>query len=257
MTEINYKTGQFVWREIMTPDTDASLRFYGELFGWKHEAQKMDDGNAYNMLKAGEIPVGGCMKLPMPNVPPHWIMSVSVTDVDATAAKAKAAGGQVYAGPLDAGGHGRYAVIGDPQGAVFSLWRSNMGDGPARPADARPGVGEFCWEQLNTSDPKAAGVFYSNVLGWSETPFGGGGGMDVFKHGDAQVASRMQTPPGVPAHWLTYVVVESLTAANARASKLGGKVMVEKIEIPTVGAISVITDNVGATLGLFENPKAS
>lgn len=256
MSDIHYRTGQFVWREIMTPDTASTLRFYGELFGWKHDVQTMPDGVEYNMLKAGEIPVGGCMKLAMAGVPPHWIMSVSTADVDATANAAKQAGGQLHVPPMDAGGHGRYAVIADPQGAVLSLWHSNAGDGPARPADHRPGLGEFCWEQLNTSDPKAAGAFYAKVLGWTEVPFAGGGGMDVFKSGEAQVASRMQTPPGVPAHWLTYVVVDSLAAANARATKNGGKVMVEKIEIPTVGAISVITDNVGATLGLFEAPKS-
>lgn len=256
MTDTPYRHGQFVWRELMTPDTSASLRFYGEVLGWKSDAVKMPDGTEYNMLKAGETPVGGCMKLDMPNVPPHWIMSVSVADVDATAATAKQAGGVVHVAPMDAGGMGRYAVIADPQGAVLSLWRSNGGDGPPRAADTRPGVGEFCWEQLNTNDPKAAGSFYAKVLGWSETPFGGGGGMDVFKAGEAQVASRMQTPPGVPAHWLTYVVVDALQAANARVTKNGGKVMVEKIEIPTVGSISVIQDNVGATLGLFEMPKS-
>lgn len=120
---------------------------------------------------------------------------------------------------------------------MFSVWRSNTGDGE-RAADHRPGLGEFCWEQLNTNDPAAAREFYGKVLGWNETAFGGGGGMNV------------------PAHWLTYVVVDSLHSANARVTTNGGKVMVEKIEIPTVGSISVIQDNVGAVLGLFEMPQA-
>jgi uncharacterized protein len=255
MTDPVYRTGHFVWREIMTTDTAASLRFYGELFGWKSDHSTMPDGMEYDMLTANGKPVGGCMKLPMAGVPAHWMMSVSVADIDATAAAATTAGGTLHVPPMDAGGMGRFAIIGDPQGASFSIWHSAKGDGE-RVADQRPGLGEFCWEQLNTSDPKAAGDFYRRVLGWSEAPFGGGGGMDVFKQGDAQVASRMQNPPGVPAHWLTYVVVDALSSANARVTKNGGKVMVEKIEIPTVGSISVIQDNVGATLGLFEMPKA-
>jgi predicted enzyme related to lactoylglutathione lyase len=155
---------------------------------------------------------------------------------------------------MDAGGMGRYALVADPQGAVFSIWRSNSGDGE-RAADYRPGLGEFCWEQLNTNDPKAAREFYGKVLGWEETAFAGGGGMNVFKVGDAQVASSMQTPPGVHAHWLTYVVVDTLVNANNRVTKNGGKVLMEKIEVPTIGSISVIQDNTGATLGLFEAPK--
>lgn len=252
-TDPVYRTGQFVWREIMTPDTDASLRFYGEVLGYTAAPNKMPDGTEYIMLMVGEKPVGGCMKLPMPEVPPHWALSVSVTDVDATAAAAKAAGGSVLAGPMDAGGFGRFAAIADPQGGTFNAWRSNMGDGE-RAADHRPGLGEFCWEQLNASDPRAAGAFYNKVLGWTETPFPGGGGMDVFKAGEAQVASRMQTPPGVPSHWLTYVVVDTLANANTRVLRQGGKVLVEKIDVPTVGSISVIQDNVGATLGLFQGP---
>ena len=99
-----YRHGQFVWREIMTPNVESTLRFYGELFGWKHETSKMPDGSSYTMFKVGEKPVGGCMQLPMPEIPPHWALYVSVDDVVATAAKAKKSGGQVLYGPEDAGG---------------------------------------------------------------------------------------------------------------------------------------------------------
>ena len=57
MTDPVYRTGHFVWRELMTSDTAASLRFYGEVLGWKSDAVKMPDGTEYNMLKAGETPV--------------------------------------------------------------------------------------------------------------------------------------------------------------------------------------------------------
>lgn len=254
MSNPTYRHGQFVWRELMSTDTDATLRFYGELFGWKHKTVQMPDGTDYHMLESNGVPVAGCMKLPAPNVPAHWVMSVSVADVDATANAAKNNGGHLHVPPMDAGGMGRYAMFADPQGAVLSVWRGNDGDGE-RAADHRPGLGEFCWEQLNTNDPSGAREFYAKVLGWTEEAFGGGGGMNVYKVGDKQVASSMQTPPGVPSHWLAYVVVDTLQSANDRVTKQGGKVMVEKIEIPTVGSISVIQDNVGAMLGLFEMPQ--
>ena len=130
-----------------------------------------------------------------------------------------------------------------------------MGDG-ARGENDRPGLGEFCWEQLNTPDPKAAHPFYNALFGWNDAPFGGGGGMDVWSRGKTQVASRMQAPPGVPPHWLTYVVVDALGAANNRVLKQGGKVLMDKIDIPTVGSISVVADNVGAVIGLFETPHS-
>ena len=250
-----YRPGQFVWREIMTPNVEDTLRFYGEVIGWKYETADLPDGSKYTMLKIGEKPVGGCMKLPMPNIPPHWALYVSVDDVDATAAKATTKGGKVLYGPENAGGFGRFASLADPQGAAISLWKSSMGDG-ARGENDRPGLGEFCWEQLNTSDPKAAHPFYNALFGWTDAPFGGGGGMNVWSAGKVQVASRMQAPPGVPPHWLTYVVVDSLGAANKRVTQHGGKVLMDKIDIPTVGSISVVQDNVGAAIGLFETPRS-
>jgi uncharacterized protein len=254
VTETIYRPGQFVWREMLTPDTAQSVRFYGEVIGWKTEVADMPAGGTYTMFKVDDRRVGGCMKLPMPGIPPHWSLYVSADDVDATAKLATTAGGNVVAGPMDAGGMGRFATLIDPQGAAISLWHGKAGDGARNPE--RASVGEFCWEQLNTSDPKAAATFYNTLFGWTDAPFGAGGGMNVFSAGDVQVASRMQAPPGSPSHWLTYVIVDGLSSANARVEKHGGKVMVAKIDIPTVGAISVIQDNVGAYLGLFENPKA-
>jgi predicted enzyme related to lactoylglutathione lyase len=155
--------------------------------------------------------------------------------------------------PMDAGGMGRYAGFMDPQGGVINAWRGNDGDGPA---PERPLPGMFCWEQLNTTAPADALEFYRKVFGWTNKPFGGGGDMKVFESGAAQVASVMQNPPGVPAHWLSYIIVDKLTSAYDRVRQQGGKVMVERIDIPTVGAIGVIQDNVGAVIGVFEAPAA-
>ncbi|MBK6917610.1 MAG: VOC family protein [Deltaproteobacteria bacterium] len=251
MNDIVHRPGQFVWREILTPNPDDSVRFYGEVLGWKTERAPMADGKTYTMFKLGEQPVGGCFELPAPGVPPHWALYVSTTDVEASVAKATAAGGKVIMGATDIEGFGRFATFSDPQGAVINVWSSPRGDGE-RAADAQPQTGEFCWEQLNSSDPKAAHAFYGQLFGWTESS--SGAGMEVWSAGNVQVASRMQTPPGVPSHWLTYVVVDALSAANARVEKQGGKVLMPKIDIPTVGSISVIQDNVGAMLGLFEIP---
>ena len=248
-----YRHGQFVWRELMTTDVEASLRFYSEVFGWKTETMKMPDGMDYTMAKAGDTPAGGIMKLPMPGVPAHWSSSVSVDDVDAVASRVTAAGGKVIVPPMDAGGMGRYAGFQDPQGAYFSLWNGADGDAPM---SERPGLGTFCWEQLNTTAPEEALEFYNKVFGWKNEPFGGGGDMKVFKADGTSTSSVMQAPPGAPAHWLTYVVVDKLTSAYERVKQQGGKVLVERIDVPTVGSIGVIQDNVGAVIGVFEAPAA-
>lgn len=77
--------------------------------------------------------------------------------------------------------------------------------------------------------------------------------MHLLKAGDAEVCTVMQAPPGVPAHWLTFVVVAKLSDARDRVKRLGGKVMVEEIPVPNFGALSIIQDELGAAIGLFES----
>jgi hypothetical protein len=245
------RNGQFVWRELMSTDVDASVRFYTEAFGWSVEPMKMPDGVDYRVMKVGETGVGGIMKHLVPGAPAFWSGVVAVDDVDAAASRAEAAGGKVTMPPVDLGTMGRYAGLMDPQGAMFYAWRGQDMD---LPVPGQPAVGTFCWEQLNTTAPAEALEFYARVLGWTNKPFGGGGDMKVLEAGAAQVASVMACPPGVPAHWLSYVVVDELTAAYDRVRQQGGKVVIERIDVPTVGAIGVIQDNVGAVIGVFEAP---
>lgn len=246
--------GRFVWRELHTPDVDAAKRFYAEVFGWTYKDGALSEADAfvYHEIKAADgSHVGGIMgQQPGEQAPPHWGGYVGVDDVDAAVARAKAAGGRVYVEPMDIPTVGRFAVVADPQGAVTSPFASE------KYADVEPtwGAGSFCWEQLTTTDQAAAKAFYHAVYGWGEMPFGdGSSGMGVFTaaNGD-QLASMMTAPPGVPAHWLTYVVVDAIDAANARCLKAGGQVMVERIDVPTIGAFSVLQDPQGAVIAAFQ-----
>src|SRR5262249_48427737 len=196
----------------------------------------------YNMLHVGDKPVGGMMKFDKPGVPPHWVSYVSVSDVDATAKTAKASGGTLAVDPQDVPGFGRFAIILDPQNGVSAAWKSNQGD----PARETPKVGEFCWEQLNATELAKVRPFYEKVYGWKVEPFGDG--MSVFKAGEHQVASMMQAPPGVPTHWLTYVVVAKLERAREIAKRLGGKILMEEIAVPKIGKFAVVQDPTGATI---------
>jgi predicted enzyme related to lactoylglutathione lyase len=57
-------------------------------------------------------------------VPSYWMVYFAVDDVDATFRKAMDAGGREMLAPADFPG-GRYAIVGDPQGAVFGLHKVN------------------------------------------------------------------------------------------------------------------------------------
>jgi len=115
------EVGAPCWCELSTRDAAKAGKFYAGLFGW---GLKTSDP-AYHEILRGGAPIGGIMPMPpeMEGVPPHWGVYFQVADCDASAAKAKALGGQICFGPHDIANVGRFAVIQDPQGAVFSVIR--------------------------------------------------------------------------------------------------------------------------------------
>ena len=121
---------------------------------------------AYTVCHADAGPVAGIMEIPadLPaEVPSHWLQYIGTRDVDGTAEAAVRAGGSIVKAPSDMQGAGRYAVLKDPQGAVFAI----IDPENARPESAgTPPLGTFSWHELATSDNEAAFAFYSGLFGW-------------------------------------------------------------------------------------------
>ncbi len=117
--------GSLCWAELDTTDTDSAGRFYSSLFGWGTKVSP-----EYTEWQFGETSIGGMMKIPKEwgPVPPNWLVYFAVTDCDATAKKAAELGGGTVVPPSDIPGTGRFAVLSDPQGAVFAIFK------PAVPA---------------------------------------------------------------------------------------------------------------------------
>jgi hypothetical protein len=251
MAEQAWRPGTFIWRELMTDDVEAARRFYAELLGWSWKGEDMGPGGTYWMATSrGGAQVGGAMaKPPGERMPTAWSSYVVVDDVDAAATRCLAAGGKVLREPGDIPNVGRFAVMADPWGAVVLPFRSFGGDGP--PPSGLPPEGTFCWETLVTPDLPGAIAFYGEVIGvgTGKTPDGQG---TVFTSGDAPVADLQPARPGSPSYWATYVAVADAMASRDRAVRLGGRVLVPRIDVPKVGTVAVIADPGGAALGLFQ-----
>ncbi len=108
----------------MTSSVEGAKKFYQQVTGLK-----VADG-PYPMLLDGEQPVGGLVG-PRPDAPgwpsggpePHWIAYIAVDDVDAAVDRALELGGKVLLPPTDVPGIGRAAVLKDPQGAPFGIFK--------------------------------------------------------------------------------------------------------------------------------------
>ncbi len=115
------------WNELNTRDLEGAKAFYGAVFGWACDTQDMGGGMTYTEVKLDGNPVAGMMDMTgrVPDeVPPHWLVYFAVDDTDAIAERANQLGGAVMVPPTDIP-PGRFAVIGDDQGAFFAVIRLN------------------------------------------------------------------------------------------------------------------------------------
>jgi predicted enzyme related to lactoylglutathione lyase len=127
-----------------------------------------------------------------------------------------------------------------------------------------PKKGHFSWNELITTDTKASAEFYRKLFGWQSAPFvpkgapSGGPPYLLFKTdaSDMGAGGMMQAPaPGIPTHWLPYVVVDNVDMSLAKAVELGAKACTPVMAIGEVGRVAVIQDPLGATIGLHELPR--
>jgi predicted enzyme related to lactoylglutathione lyase len=72
----------------------------------------------------GDVDAAGLMRKPdeQPG-PPAWLTYLGTDDVDATVAKAGELGGTALMPGMDIPNVGRFAVLADPTGAVFALFK--------------------------------------------------------------------------------------------------------------------------------------
>lgn len=240
-------TGTFVWFELLTQDEEASKAFYPEVLPWRVEPMEMP-GFEYQLLKAGEAGVGGIVKAPSPQMPTAWVSYVQVDDVDATAQKVKAAGGQLPMDAMDIPTVGRIQPVIDPQGGMLSLFTP---EGEMPPLE---GPGTFHWNELWTKDPDAALAFYRDVLGYTvETMPMPQGDYHVLKSGDVPCGGVMKAPSAeIPQVWVQYVTVEDVDAAVERATQKGGKAQGPAMEVEGVGRFAIFSDPQGGMIGVIE-----
>jgi predicted enzyme related to lactoylglutathione lyase len=120
--------GALTWADLVTPDVEAAERFYGDWLGWTTE--EMPGAEGYRVIKNGDRSNGGMLPIRPdmgPDAPPNWMPYFGVDDLDAARALADDRGGRTLMGPMSVP-MGSFAVMADPQGAVFAIWQGTFED---------------------------------------------------------------------------------------------------------------------------------
>src|SRR5262249_58852966 len=117
-------------------------------------------------LGVGEDRVGGIWRMPAEakadGTPPSWLTYIGTPDVKATVDAATKLGAKIYKPVTTIPDVGPFAVLADPQGAVFAVITPLATKEPNDP----PHLGEFSWHELATTDQAAALRFYGELFGW-------------------------------------------------------------------------------------------
>ncbi|MFR9757231.1 VOC family protein [Streptomyces sp. TR06-5] len=115
--------GAYCWAEVFTRQPAKADAFFPGVFryGVKHIEDSSYD---FNVFTLDDEPVLGRMHMTEdvfpPSVPAYLNVYFTVPDCDAAVARATERGGTLQFGPMDTP-FGRFAALGDPQGAQFSV----------------------------------------------------------------------------------------------------------------------------------------
>lgn len=244
--------GRFTWHELMSTDPAAAIDFYTQLVGWAH--QKFPGDMPYELFMLGETPVAGCMQLPAEapeqGAPTHWLGYIHADDISATVGQARQLGANILH-EMELPEIGKIAVLMDPQGAVVGLLQPASTPRPARDAEN----GEFAWNELSTTDLKAAWSFYSALFGWeisSDMDMGEDvGTYRIFSIDGRPVGGMWKKPEEMQvAAWLYYGEVSSCDTAATQIAELGGTVVNGPMQVPGGDYIVQATDPQGGFFAL-------
>ena len=160
--------GRILWHELNTTDQKAAAAFYLKAVGWTTQA--WDENPSYVMFAAGGRPMAGLLALGADaGGRPNWLTYIGTPDLESTVRQAQALGAKILKPAEGVPAVGTWVVLRDPQGAVFAVLQPSQS-----PSDAEPGLGDFSWHELATTDAAAAFKFYQQLFGWEQT-----GGMDM------------------------------------------------------------------------------
>jgi uncharacterized protein len=272
------------WVDASEPDPEAAVDFYGGLFGWDFEdvTPPSSAGNYFiarceatswslfdtsGKVRSGDVAAVGSIP---DAAPPRatWNTYVWVESADEAASRVRAAGGRLVQEPFDFMDASRMAVFTDPEGAPLGVWEAKHHKGAQMVNDP----GSLNFNGLNTRDIAGARSFYGSVFGWQRLVADGGlefwslpgygdwlerdnpdlrkqmadaGAPEGFEDVVATINPIPDDEPDTPAHWSVIFAVDDADATAAKATELGGTVIVPPFDAPWV-RMTVIGDPQGA-----------
>ncbi len=242
------------WIELVTPDREKAVAFYGGLFGWT-ATEPDEQFGGYSQWMLDGRPIGGLMpEVPGMTGPPTWSVYLATADAEKTAALAAEHGGSVIAPPMELPGLGAMVVVADASGLTHGGWQA----GPFEGTESADGPGDPVWHEAYSKDFATTQAFLRDVFGWDinvqgdsdEFRYSTNGPMEAATAGlmDATMFGEDFTP-----HWTAYINVADTDATMAKVAELGGSVVEGPDDTP-YGVLATVVDPNGQRIKAIVPP---
>lgn len=246
---------RFVWYELHTPDGAAAAAFYEPVLGWTTQDAGVPN-RKYTLVSVGDTPIGGLLEKPAAafssDAKPGWVGYIGVQDVALYSKRVQQAGGIVHRAAEEIPGVGTFAVVGDPQGAIFTLFQPLPG--MTHPEQPSPSPGMPAWHELGATNWQSEFEFYSGLFGWTKVhavDMGPNAVYQIFAAGAEPIGGMMTLPNSDQgAGWMFYFHVEEIEAAIGRVKQNGGTLVQGPSEVPGGQLMAHCLDRQGAMFGM-------
>ena len=243
------------WVDLGTSDIPKAVSFYSSQFGWDIQQGGPEVGGYAIAHQDGRSVAGIGPLMGPPGAPSAWTTYLAASDVDATAAKIKSAGGQLLMEPMEVTDVGRMAIASDITGAAFGIWQARNHIG----VQVANVPGAFTWSEHMSRDFEGAKAFYAAVFGYEF----GDMSSDSFSYATLlingqQVVGGIGAYPGGTenvhqAFWGVYFGTADTDKAVDLATSHGGQVVRPATDSP-YGRMAIVADNQGAVFSLISTP---
>jgi predicted enzyme related to lactoylglutathione lyase len=117
-------TNTYGWSELNARGLEKAIPFYEKVFGWTTSKTPFGEGQEYTQFAVDGENIAGALEMSpaIPaEVPSFWMVYFIVDDADAAFQKALGLGAREVVAPQDIPGDSRFAILNDPQGAMFGI----------------------------------------------------------------------------------------------------------------------------------------
>lgn len=244
------------WIELVTPDRDKAVAFYGALFGWT-AGEPSEEFGGYSMFLKDDKPIAGVMPAdPETTGPATWSVSLATPDAEKTAARALDRGGSVVVPPMEIADLGTMVVVADASGMGHGGWQADTFPG----IDTSNQVGEPIWFEAHTLAFDTTRDFLRDVFDWSIQVQGD---TDEFRYAingseETATAGLMDAATfgeDFESSWTFYVKVDDMDATVGKVKELGGAVLQGPDDTP-YGVLTVVADSNGQAFRVMVPPPA-